>query len=306
MDNILFGEIIKTRREELGMSQDELCDNLLDRTALSRIENGKAKCRKYVAEILLERLNLPVETYLNLRDATEFEQMKIKNQINTAIRLKEFKKIPALVEKGEKVIDDNIIYRQFLMRSRATYVFSEEKDNIKARKILLSALHLLHKNTDVENIDNLFLTKEDIFILNMVANTYESEKDYETAIRILRALIKNVLNKPDYDESEELTGILVMLYYNLSRTLGRADYYKECLFEAEKGIELCQKISRLSRLTELYMNKGYAMCAMRKKEEGTLVLKDALNLCKAMDDRRYMDIIKKDAKELFDIDLSEN
>lgn len=303
MDNILFGEIIKTRREELEMSQDELCDNLLDRTALSRIENGKAKCRKYVAEILLERLNLPVETYLNLRDATEFEQMKIKNQINTALRTREYEKLPELIEKGRQFVGDDKLYEQFLMREEATYLITVKKEYAKAKDILVHAVKLIHNDFEIDKISKIFLTKEDIYLLNVLGNVYVEENDNETAIAIFEKLIEKVMNKPDNDESEELAKIKVMLYYNYSRALGRADYYKECLNIAEKGIEICDKINRMQNMIELYMNKGYALCAMRKKEEGILVLKDALLLCKIMKNQRYMDIIKKDAKELFDVIL---
>ena len=52
MQKIIFGEIIKKRREEINMPQDELCEGIISRAALSRIENGKAECRKYIAEIV--------------------------------------------------------------------------------------------------------------------------------------------------------------------------------------------------------------------------------------------------------------
>ena len=103
--------------------------------------------------------------------------------------------------------------------------------------------------------------------------------------------------------SEKLINLKSMLYYNLSRALGRADYYKECFTYAEKGLFELEKTSRLSRMAELMMNKGYALCAMRKKEEGILVLRNALKLCEVLGNESLSEIIYSDVKELFDIDL---
>jgi len=134
MDNILFGEIIKDRREELNMSQDELCEGILDRTALSRIENGKAECRKYVAEVLLERLNLPMDFYYASYSKKGIDQIKIKNKINDAIRMREYDKLPELIEIGNQVQDNNLLFKQFIVETEGIYALRVEKNIPKARE----------------------------------------------------------------------------------------------------------------------------------------------------------------------------
>ena len=130
MDNILFGEIIRIRREELNISQDELCEGILDRTALSRIENGKAECRKYVAEVLLERLNLPMEFYYASYSKKGIEQIKI----NDAIRMREYEKFPELIENGRQLQDNNLLFKQFIVETEGIYALRVEKNIPKARK----------------------------------------------------------------------------------------------------------------------------------------------------------------------------
>lgn len=39
IEEIRIGDIIRQRREELNITQDELCDGLCDRRTISRIEN---------------------------------------------------------------------------------------------------------------------------------------------------------------------------------------------------------------------------------------------------------------------------
>lgn len=301
MDNILFGEIIKNRREELNISQDELCEGILDRTALSRIENGKAECRKYVAEVLLERLNLPMEFYYASYSKKGIEQLLIKNQIKEVIRMREYDKLADLIKKGEQFIDDSKLYHQFLLRSKATYVLRVEKDNGKARNILFDALKILHPDFSVDNIKELY--SEDIFILNMIANTYAEENNHETAISIFKSIVKIIKHKASND-SDSIRQ-LIMVQYNLSRSLGRSDYYKECLSVAEEAINLSIRYGTMTYLGELLMNKGYALCSLNgRKEEGTLVLKDALTFNKLVGNLENVKIIKEDAKALFGIRLN--
>ena len=304
MENIYFGEILKNRREELNMNQDELCEGVLDRTALSRIENGKAECRKYVAEVLLERLNLPMDFYYASYSKTGVEQLKIKNKINDAIRMREYEKLPALIRKGESLKADNIIFTQFLIETTAIYCLCTENNVDEARKLLVEAISILHKGFSLDKIEKYHFAKEDIIILNALANTYCDEKDYAMAIHIFNSLLKSVERKSVSADDEEYIRIIIMLKYNLSRALGRADNYKECLAVTEEAIELCKRHGRPTYLAELLINKGYALCSIHgRKEEGILVLKDALVLNRLVGFEDNVKTIYRQAKDLFGIDL---
>lgn len=304
MDNILFGEIIKNRREELNISQDELCEGILDRTALSRIENGKAECRKYVAEVLLERLNLPMEFYYASYSKKGIEQLKIKNKINDAIRMREYDKLPELIEIGNQVQDNNLLFKQFIVETEGIYALRVEKNIPKARELLIEAMVVLHKDFSFDNIEKYHLVKEEIIILNALANTYCDEEDYATAIDIFNRLLKTIESKSTVPDDEETMRMVIMLKYNLSRSLGRADRYKECLDISEEAIELCRRYGRLTYMAELLINKGYALCSIHgRKEEGILVLKDALVLNHLVGFDNNVKTIYRDAKHLFNVKL---
>lgn len=51
-----FGYIIKSRREEMGYTQEELADGICSVPTLSRIENGERMPSKENFEALLQRL----------------------------------------------------------------------------------------------------------------------------------------------------------------------------------------------------------------------------------------------------------
>ena len=168
---------------------------------------------------------------------------------------------------------------------------------------MTDAISLVHPDFSVDTIEKMHLSRDEYNVLNMLANTYSEEDDYEMVIRIFRKLVENIKNRPDVDSDEEISRFLIMFQYNLSRALGRLDYYKECYEIADEAIERHMRVNRLTRLIELLVNKGYGLCAIKRKEEGTLVLKDALDLCRITDHKEYDAIIRKDALELFGIEL---
>lgn len=303
MDNTYFGKIIIDRRRELDMSQDDLCKGICSRQTLSRIENGRHKPSRFIAEALLTRLDLPVSYYINQPTYNEYMQMLLHDKIADAIRIGEFEKLPALVEESRQYTDDNKYFEQQVMRAQAVYALRVEKNIDKARQILLDAISLVHPYFSVDTIEKMHLSRDEYNVLNMLANTYSVEKDYDMVIKIFRKLVENIKKRPDVDNDEYISRLLIMFQYNLSRALGRLDYYKECYEIADEAIERHMRVNRLTRLIELFMNKGYGLCAIKRKEEGTLVLKDALDLCRITDHKEYDAIIRKDALELFGIEL---
>ena len=303
MDNTYFGKIIIDRRRELDMKQEDLCRGICSRQTLSRIESGRHKPSRFIAEALLTRLDLPVSYYINQPTYEEYMQILLHEKIADAIRIGEFEKLPALVAESRQHIDDNKYFEQQIMRAQAVYALHVEKDIENSRKILTDAISLVHPDFSVDTIEKMHLSRDEYNVLNMLANTYSEEDDYEMVIRIFRKLVENIKNRPDVDSDEEISRFLIMFQYNLSRALGRLDYYKECYEIADEAIERHMRVNRLTRLIELLVNKGYGLCAIKRKEEGTLVLKDALDLCRITDHKEYDAIIRKDALELFGIEL---
>ncbi len=303
MDNTYFGKIIIDRRRELDVKQEDLCRGICSRQTLSRIENGRHKPSRFIAEALLTRLDLPVGYYINQPTYNEYMQMLLHDKIEDAIRIGEFEKLPALVEESRQHTDDNKYFEQQVMRAQAVYALRVEKDIENSRKILLDAISLVHPDFSVDTIEKMHLSRDEYNVLNMLANTYSVEKDYDMVIKIFRKLVENIKKRPDVDNDEYISRLLIMFQYNLSRALGRLDYYKECYEIADEAIERHMRVNRLTRLIELLINKGYGLCAIKRKEEGTLVLKDALDLCRITDHKEYDAIIRKDALELFGIEL---
>ena len=58
-----FGKIYKEIRESKGLTQEEVCGNVLSRTSLSKIESGKATPKYENMEFLLRQINMSFEEF---------------------------------------------------------------------------------------------------------------------------------------------------------------------------------------------------------------------------------------------------
>ena len=48
MKEVFLGEVIRQRRLELGLTQEELCEGICEPMTISRFEIGRASCRERV------------------------------------------------------------------------------------------------------------------------------------------------------------------------------------------------------------------------------------------------------------------
>lgn len=68
MNEFKLGTYIKKRREELNISQEELCEGLCAVSSLSRIENNQQDPSRHLTKNLLDRLGLPNDRFFSLWD----------------------------------------------------------------------------------------------------------------------------------------------------------------------------------------------------------------------------------------------
>lgn len=63
MQELLVGEIIRKKRIEIGLTQEELCEGICDPVTISRIENLKHPPSRSTADVLLQRLGVSDSRY---------------------------------------------------------------------------------------------------------------------------------------------------------------------------------------------------------------------------------------------------
>lgn len=179
-----LGKIIKANREEKHLTQEKLCSGICTRSTLARIEAGKTMPTKFVAESLLQRLQLITGELSGLWYSSDIEQSQLIMRINELIRLKKYDMLIKEITELEDAVQKNLLFYQFLLKAKAIYLLQTHQDG--ARTLLIHALKITHPNYCDAVLEELLLTKQEIEIVSILASTYYKQGEYENAVYILK------------------------------------------------------------------------------------------------------------------------
>lgn len=168
MKELFIGEVIKRKRKELGLTQEELCEGICEPSTISRIESGKQVPAKNKLDALLQRLDLPGDRYYALLSRNELEISNLQSQVISCNVSNNNRDGLQYLEKLEGIVsEDDHLIRQFILRSKValgyldgedirSYTFGEKE------KMLFEALYLSVPKFDIEEIDKNYYTVEEI------------------------------------------------------------------------------------------------------------------------------------------------
>lgn len=248
MNGFFIGQIIKQKREELGLSQEQLCEGICTPATLSRIENGKQAPAYNRMNALLQRLDLPENRYYALMTKQELEIERLQKEIivcNTNYeRLQGEQKIEAyhrgqvLLVELESIMDkEDDITRQFILRSKAVLCREDNGDVIKKqRALLLDAIHLTAPNFDEENINQRLYNLTEVKIIIQLAANYSDNGQHKKAIDLLSQLLKYV--QKHFKRNTQAVQQLSHITYSYALALGIDGRYEDSIEIAELGRQL--------------------------------------------------------------------
>ena len=120
MKEIYIGSIIRKRRQELGLTQEQLCRGICETVTLSRIENGKQTPSRSKLNALLQRLGMPGERYYALLSEQEMKISNLQTEIVSCNVLGQREQGLKKLEELERMMEaDDHLTRQFVLRCRA-------------------------------------------------------------------------------------------------------------------------------------------------------------------------------------------
>lgn len=260
-----LGPIIKNRREELGLTQEDLADGICSVPTLSRIENGERMPTKNHFEMLMQRLGYSALSLDFFADRQDFRIHELKFKIRQAyvarnypfaeICLNEF---VSLVGEGMRIDQQFFILYQTLLNEEQ-YTNSEKLERFE------TALRLTCPGYSCTHIPHV-LSYEEIILLNNVAICYNLAGEREYAISILISL------KEYYEHhvisAEEALRTQPMILYNLSKFLGQIGRYDECIEVCNLGVQLAKSTGRCQLLSRTLYNRGWAL--MNRAQPGDI------------------------------------
>lgn len=304
MKVVLLGEIVRQRRLELHMSQEQLCEGICGQSTISRFENGDQTPSRNRIKAILQRLGLPDERFYgivseheerikNLQDEIHMDGIRFdraNNEDRDRIRARMFDSIAELERIMEK--DDNLT-AQFVMFTKS---YLDSSLSFEDRlKMLVDALHLTVPRFDLDHIDRLLYSSEELGIINKIAVTYSRMGQKSKAIEINTQLFNYI--ETNYKSLRDYGGKFCMISCCLSIELAGDGQYEKAIEVAERGWHVCVEYGHYQYLGSFIAVMAECEYRLGNREKSAELYMQAYYTYKSTTDDRNRAIIKREMKE---------
>ncbi len=285
-----LGYIIKNRREELRLSQEELAEGICSVSTLSRIENGERMPSKNHYEMLMQRLGYSAISMDYYTDKSDFLLHELKFKIRHAYIESEYDLCRELLEElialpGEKsASEDQFVALYDTLLNENSMPVNEKLERLEA------AMRLTCPRYGPDYIPKL-LAYEEIIILNNIALCYRELDQRPRAIALCQTI------KDHYDRhtssTEEALRTQPMILYNLSSDLGMVGRYDECIAVCDEAISLARRTCRYSFYEKILYNRAWSMLHRNRegdREKAKIYLKQAYSFAYSVGNSKLMKI----------------
>ena len=251
-----IGYLIKQRRTELMLTQEELADGICSVTTLSRIENEERLPTKNHFEMLFQRLGLSDIIFYTYADENTLYLHEQKFKIRNAVLHGQYNEARELLNDYSSKADMSSPHEQQFVLLYSTLSLKEDYSVEERLSRLQDALYLSCPKYREGVLPKLF-SYEEIIILNNIAICNSEIGDLDEAISILYHI------KQHYERGivnqEEVLRTQTMVLYNLSKYLGLAERYDECIDVCDLGIQISRDTGRCGCLSQLLYNLAWAL-----------------------------------------------
>ena len=242
-----FGKIYKDVRKSKGITQNKVCNDVLSRTTLSKIENSKIMPSYQTMDYLLKQINMSFD---------EFEYICNKYHPSKHVdllRRYELLSVNCDYLEIDSLIDDCQNYLKFEDDYRIEDILSilvASKVALNDNPNNISCLSRIISNrlwTRLQSQDNWYLND-----LKMIGATL-----YNFNIESLESLYPLLIKRLDYySDLEEVSILKLSILINLSTIYLSNDMYIHCLEVTECALILCYEVKRYDFLAIAYIRKG--------------------------------------------------
>lgn len=260
-----IGKFIKTRRTEMGITQQELAEGICSAVTLSRIENGENPPTQKHIRAHLQRLGYSSAPLMFMTDQVEADIARLQFDIANALALDDYDKaIPMIDSLGE--LKDNFSNMDMLFYEVISTILNYCDKNMQYKAEIAqleNAIKLTHPCYSPQKLP-FTLTYVEAIALNNIANCHYRLGNLEEAIRYykhIQAFYENHVQDP-----HEATRLLPMIYYNLSKMYGLLGKYNECIDICNHGIMFAHRVQRFDSMPQTLYNKAWSM--IRRNDPG--------------------------------------
>lgn len=308
MKKYFIGELIKKRRQELKLTQEQLCEGICEPITISRLENGRQTPSMNKLRVLLQRLDLPEDKYYALLNKNEMQVSDLQTEIVSCNVLKDSERGLPKIDELEEIADpDDPLIRQFILRSKVLlgkreneqiipYTYEEKLD------MLFEAIRLTAPNFDIDAIYEGLYSIDEVKVINQIATVYSDLKQHKKAIDIYYQLLKYI--KKHFQNILQSGGLLSLVAFNYARELDLVGRYTDAIEIAETGWKACTQYGQYRYLAPTIAIIAECNHFFGDDSKSKEYYRQSYYIYKAVDDERGARVITAEAKKYFGEDFS--
>lgn len=315
MNEFKLGTYIKKRREELKISQEDLCEGLCAVSSLSRIENNQQDPSRNLTKNLLERLGLPKDRFLALWDQKGISTGALLREIRDDMiryertaeldrpRIRE--SIQEKLAELEQVTDqDNRTIRQFLFAQQAI-LGGPDGPYAPDEKLAmqLEAIRMTCPKFDPEDFRRGHYSLDETRLINQIAMTYSQLGDKKRAADMYDQLLRYV-EKNDR-ELAGFAGHYCLIAHNYAINLGKGKRYSDSIEIAEKGRRLSINQGSYQFLPGFLAIQAADYYFLGEMEKSKKLYLQAFYIYDAYEDAINREVMRQEMKDYLGIEMSE-
>ena len=237
-----LGEIIKIKRKELGLTQQQLAKDICAQALISRVEKGDIVPKKAILDKLEQRLGLEENELIRAEhdNSKKNELQDVKKNIRLYLSTRDYNTIELMLDHYKHLINSSrdVNDKVFFNMVEASLQYHLNEDADKALEILNSIyLDDVEKELAVE-------------VYNTRGVMYYKKEQYKDALNVYKKGIDLL------DESINIE-IRAKMTLNYSLALEQLDHNKEALSYVSEGIDMLVKNNSLFSLGDFHHTKGH-------------------------------------------------
>lgn len=300
----LFGDIIRSRRKVLGMSQEELSDGICDPVSISRIEQGKVAPKKQVYQKLLARVGMTGDRYESTIQVERPELLTEADKACTLMTLVRNEEAEELLNALEgKMEGEDKFSWQYVKSTKAAALYNQGKITAQEHSRLQEeALYLTVPRVGLEKLAEWSFSLQEIRTANLLADSYDRDGRREEGTALLEILKRQYEEKP-FPLDYYVAGYEVTML-NLGDLLGNAARYEEAIAASEEVIRLGLREGRGVIASAALYDVGWDMeqlweTGVYTKEESLPYVKASYALRQLFESTQSCDFIREHMQNVY-------
>ena len=264
-----IGDIIRMKREALGITREKLCEMFgegCEVQTLYRIETGKVKVKQKVYRRLMECMReLPERSYASIL-VLDYRALNLKMAINIHLAHREYEQAEKKLNELKQFMDgDYVRNQQFLLEIKSKMAYYKQQISIEEYlENLWKALRYTIPSIDKIELERWPYNQEEFDILIAIVGIYAQRKQREQEEQLLLQLKKSI-EKRYMDEDYYVSRHTYCLDF-LSQLMSIQKQHEKSMEYCEEGIEELKKQVILSCVQDLLYDLAWNKEKMIQKE----------------------------------------